>query len=100
MPLGKVMFCRKQTFATLTTTVRKVVIKTLPFLLSDTVGLSETADTIGRFFQSTLDEVREADCCCTWLIFRILVEDHIASVKPDFMDIKANDKPVVWFSQD
>jgi hypothetical protein len=47
----KVMFCREQTFATLDTTVRKVVNKNLPFLLSDTVDLSGIANATSRFIQ-------------------------------------------------
>jgi GTP-binding protein HflX len=91
------VFVENKLFATLDTTVRKVVIKNLPFLLSDTVGFIRKLPTqLVDSFKSTLDEVREAD-----LLLHIVdishpeFEDHIASVNQTLLDIKANDKPVI-----
>jgi GTP-binding protein HflX len=84
-------------FATLDTTVRKVVIKNLPFLLSDTVGFIRKLPTqLVESFKSTLDEVREAD-----LLLHVVdishpdFEDHIASVNQILQDIKSVDKPTI-----
>ncbi|WP_367756076.1 GTPase HflX [Flavobacterium sp. WC2430] len=91
------VFVENKLFATLDTTVRKVVIKNLPFLLSDTVGFIRKLPTmLVDSFKSTLDEVREAD-----LLLHVVdishpeFEDHIASVNQTLQDIKANDKPVI-----
>lgn len=91
------VFVENKLFATLDTTVRKVVIKNLPFLLSDTVGFIRKLPTqLVDSFKSTLDEVREAD-----LLLHIVdishpeFEDHIESVNQTLLDIKANDKPVI-----
>lgn len=91
------VFVENKLFATLDTTVRKVVIKNLPFLLSDTVGFIRKLPTqLVDSFKSTLDEVREAD-----LLLHIVdishpdFEDHIESVNQILSDIKANDKPVI-----
>jgi GTP-binding protein HflX len=91
------VFVENKLFATLDTTVRKVVIKNLPFLLSDTVGFIRKLPTqLVDSFKSTLDEVREAD-----LLLHIVdishpdFEDHIVAVNQILMDIKANDKPVI-----
>ncbi|WP_338646816.1 GTPase HflX [Flavobacterium sp. KS-LB2] len=91
------VFVENKLFATLDTTVRKVVIKNLPFLLSDTVGFIRKLPTqLVDSFKSTLDEVREAD-----LLLHVVdishpeFEDHIASVNQTLSDIKANDKPVI-----
>ena len=91
------VFVENKLFATLDTTVRKVVIKNLPFLLSDTVGFIRKLPTqLVDSFKSTLDEVREAD-----LLLHIVdishhdFEDHIASVNQILLDIKANNKPIV-----
>ncbi|WP_310378649.1 GTPase HflX [Flavobacterium sp.] len=91
------VFVENKLFATLDTTVRKVVIKNLPFLLSDTVGFIRKLPTqLVDSFKSTLDEVREAD-----LLLHIVdishpeFEDHIASVNQTLLDIKANNKPVI-----
>ncbi|WP_339919206.1 GTPase HflX [uncultured Flavobacterium sp.] len=91
------VFVENKLFATLDTTVRKVVIKNLPFLLSDTVGFIRKLPTqLVDSFKSTLDEVREAD-----LLLHVVdishpeFEDHIASVNQTLMDIKASDKPVI-----
>src|SRR6056297_2604677 len=59
------VFAENKLFATLDTTVRKVVIKNLPFLLSDTVGfIRKLPHGLVESFKSTLDEVREADILC------------------------------------
>nr|WP_288833911.1 GTPase HflX [uncultured Flavobacterium sp.] len=91
------VFVENKLFATLDTTVRKVVIKNLPFLLSDTVGFIRKLPTqLVDSFKSTLDEVREAD-----LLLHVVdishpdFEDHIASVNQILLDIKAGDKPVI-----
>lgn len=91
------VFVENKLFATLDTTVRKVVIKNLPFLLSDTVGFIRKLPTqLVDSFKSTLDEVREAD-----LLLHIVdishpdFEDHIKAVNQILQDIKANDKPVI-----
>lgn len=91
------VFVENKLFATLDTTVRKVVIKNLPFLLSDTVGFIRKLPTqLVDSFKSTLDEVREAD-----LLLHVVdishpdFEDHIASVNQTLSDIKSNDKPII-----
>ena len=91
------VFVENKLFATLDTTVRKVVIKNLPFLLSDTVGFIRKLPTmLVDSFKSTLDEVREAD-----LLLHVVdishpdFEDHIASVNQTLVDIKAHDKPTI-----
>lgn len=91
------VFVENKLFATLDTTVRKVVIKNLPFLLSDTVGFIRKLPTqLVESFKSTLDEVREAD-----LLLHIVdishpeFEDHIESVNNILRDIKSDDKPTV-----
>jgi GTP-binding protein HflX len=91
------VFVENKLFATLDTTVRKVVIRNLPFLLSDTVGFIRKLPTqLVESFKSTLDEVREAD-----LLLHVVdishpdFEDHIASVNQILMDIKSNDKPII-----
>ena len=91
------VFVENKLFATLDTTVRKVVIRNLPFLLSDTVGFIRKLPTqLVESFKSTLDEVREAD-----LLLHVVdishpdFEDHIASVNQILMDIKSNDKPTI-----
>lgn len=91
------VFVENKLFATLDTTVRKVVIKNLPFLLSDTVGFIRKLPTqLVDSFKSTLDEVREAD-----LLLHVVdishpeFEDHIASVNQTLLDIKADHKPVI-----
>ncbi len=91
------VFAENKLFATLDTTVRKVVIKNIPFLLTDTVGFIRKLPTqLVESFKSTLDEVREAD-----LLLHIVdishknFEDHIASVNAILTDIKCNDKPTL-----
>ncbi|MCW4470431.1 GTPase HflX [Flavobacterium sp. MFBS3-15] len=91
------VFVENKLFATLDTTVRKVVIKNLPFLLSDTVGFIRKLPTqLVESFKSTLDEVREAD-----LLLHVVdishpdFEDHIESVNQILQDIKSIGKPTI-----
>ena len=91
------VFAEDKLFATLDTTVRKVVIKNIPFLMTDTVGFIRKLPTqLVESFKSTLDEVREAD-----LLLHVVdiahpnFEDHIASVNTVLDDIKCADKPTV-----
>lgn len=84
-------------FATLDTTVRKVVIDNLPFLLSDTVGfIRKLPHHLVECFKSTLDEVREADVLIHVVdISHPYFEDHIHAVNETLKDIGAVDKPVI-----
>ena len=84
-------------FATLDTTVRKVVIDNLPFLLSDTVGfIRKLPHHLVESFKSTLDEVREADVLIHVVdISHPNFEDHIAAVNETLKDIHALDKPII-----
>ena len=91
------VFVENKLFATLDTTVRKVVVGNLPFLLSDTVGFIRKLPTqLIDSFRSTLDEVREAD-----LLLHVVdishpdFEDHIAAVNKVLLDIKSADKPII-----
>ena len=91
------VFAENKLFATLDTTVRKVVIKNIPFLMTDTVGFIRKLPTqLVESFKSTLDEVREAD-----LLLHVVdishpnFEDHIASVNGVLADIKCADKTTV-----
>ncbi|CEN39256.1 GTPase HflX [Capnocytophaga cynodegmi] len=91
------VFAENKLFATLDTTVRKVVIGNLPFLLSDTVGFIRKLPTqLIESFKSTLDEVREAD-----LLLHIVdishpnFEEHIHSVNQILSEIKSADKPTI-----
>ncbi len=88
------VFAENKLFATLDTTVRKVVIDNLPFLLSDTVGfIRKLPHGLVESFKSTLDEVREAD-----LLVHIVdishpeFEDHIKVVRKTLSEIGAGDK--------
>ncbi len=91
------VFAENKLFATLDTTVRKVVIKNIPFLLSDTVGFIRKLPTqLVESFKSTLDEVREAD-----LLLHVVdishpnFEEHIASVNKILDEIKCTGKPTI-----
>ena len=91
------VFAENKLFATLDTTVRKVVIKNLPFLLTDTVGFIRKLPTqLIESFKSTLDEVREAD-----LLLHVVdishpnFEDHMASVNKTLAEIGSADKPTI-----
>ncbi len=90
------VFAENKLFATLDTTVRKVVFDNLPFLLSDTVGFIRKLPTqLIESFKSTLDEVREAD-----LLIHVVdvshpqFEDQIDVVKQTLQEIGAGEKPV------
>ncbi len=91
------VFAENKLFATLDTTVRKVVIGNLPFLLSDTVGFIRKLPTqLVDSFKSTLDEVREADLLLHVVdISHPQFEDHIASVNQILDEIKSADKPML-----
>jgi GTPase len=91
------VFAENKLFATLDTTVRKVVIGNLPFLLSDTVGFIRKLPTqLVESFKSTLDEVREADLLLHVVdISHASFEDHIASVNQILDEIKSADKPTL-----
>lgn len=91
------VFVENKLFATLDTTVRKVVIRNLPFLLSDTVGFIRKLPTqLVESFKSTLDEVREADLLLHVVdISHTDFEDHIAAVNKILVDIKSADKPII-----
>ena len=91
------VFVENKLFATLDTTVRKVVIKNLPFLLSDTVGFIRKLPTqLVDSFKSTLDEVREADLLLNVVdISHPDFEDHIESVNQTLADIKSNNKTTI-----
>lgn len=84
-------------FATLDTTVRKVVIENLPFLLSDTVGfIRKLPHGLVDSFKSTLDEVREADILLHVVdISHPAFEEQIEIVMQTLQEIKANDKPIL-----
>jgi len=91
------VFAEDKLFATLDTTVRKVVVENLPFLMSDTVGFIRKLPTqLVDSFKSTLDEVRESD-----LLLHIVdishpsFEEHITSVNKILNEIQALDKPTL-----
>ena len=90
------VFAENKLFATLDTTVRKVVIDTTPFLLSDTVGFIRKLPTqLVESFKSTLDEVREADILVHVVdISHPNFEDQITVVNKTLTDIGVKDKPV------
>ena len=91
------VFAENKLFATLDTTVRKVVIGNLPFLLTDTVGFIRKLPTqLVESFKSTLDEVREADLLIHVVdISHESFEDHINSVNQTLMEINAHQKPMI-----
>jgi len=91
------VFAENKLFATLDTTVRKVVIDNLPFLLSDTVGfIRKLPHGLVESFKSTLDEVREADLLIHLVdISHPEFEDHIKVVKKTLSEIGAADKPTI-----
>lgn len=91
------VFAENKLFATLDTTVRKVVIKNLPFLLADTVGFIRKLPTdLVDSFKSTLDEVREAD-----LLLHVVdishpdFEEQIQVVNSTLKDLECADKPTM-----
>jgi len=91
------VFAENKLFATLDTTVRKVVIENLPFLLSDTVGfIRKLPHHLVECFKSTLDEVREADVLVHVVdVSHPHFEDQINTVNETLKDIGAVDKPVI-----
>ena len=91
------VFAENKLFATLDTTVRKVVIENLPFLLTDTVGfIRKLPHGLVESFKSTLDEVREAD-----LLIHVVdishrdYEEQINEVNKTLQEIEAIDKPTI-----
>ena len=91
------IFAENKLFATLDTTVRKVVIETQPFLLSDTVGfIRKLPHSLVESFKSTLDEVREADILIHIAdISHPAFEEQINVVKQTLTDINASGKPTI-----
>lgn len=91
------VFAENKLFATLDTTVRKVVIDNVPFLLSDTVGfIRKLPHHLIECFKSTLDEVREADILIHVVdISHNGFEDHIRTVNETLKDLGAADKPTI-----
>ncbi len=92
------VFAENKLFATLDTTVRKVVIENIPFLLADTVGfIRKLPHGLVESFKSTLDEVREAD-----ILLHIVdishpgFEEQIDTVNSTLEEIGAGDKPVIY----
>lgn len=91
------VFAEDKLFATLDTTVRKVVLQNLPFLLSDTVGfIRKLPPQLVESFKSTLDEVREAD-----LLLHVVdishpnFEEHYQTVNQTLAEIDSSDKPII-----
>ena len=91
------VFAENKLFATLDTTVRKVVLQNLPFLLSDTVGfIRKLPHQLIESFKSTLDETRESD-----LLLHVVdvshpqFEDHLAVVESTLAEIGSDDKPAM-----
>ena len=91
------VFAEDKLFATLDTTVRKIVIRNLPFLLSDTVGFIRKLPTqLIESFKSTLDEVREADLLLHVVdISHTNFEEHINAVEKTLDEIKSLEKPSI-----
>ena len=91
------VFAENKLFATLDTTVRKVVIENLPFLLSDTVGfIRKLPHQLVESFKSTLDEVREADLLVHVVdISHPNFEDHYKVVNETIAEIDKTDKPSI-----
>lgn len=91
------VFAEDKLFATLDTTVRKVVFGTMPFLLSDTVGfIRKLPHHLVESFKSTLDEVRESDILIHVVDFaHPQYEDHIETVNQTLKDLDALDKPTI-----
>ena len=91
------VFAEDKLFVTLDTTVRKTVIRNLPFLLSDTVGFIRKLPTqLIESFKSTLDEVREADLLLHVVdISHSNFEEHIGAVEKTLDEIKSLEKPSI-----
>ncbi|NQU52961.1 MAG: 50S ribosome-binding GTPase, partial [Bacteroidetes bacterium] len=92
------VFAENKLFATLDTTVRKVVIGNLPFLLADTVGfIRKLPHGLVESFKSTLDEVREADVLLHIVdISHSGFEEQIETVDSTLLEINAGDKPTIY----
>ena len=91
------VFAENKLFATVDTTIRKVVVKNLPFLLGDTVGFIRKLPTqLIESFKSTLDEVREAD-----LLLHVIdishnnFKDHMESVNKTLNELNVRNKPII-----
>ena len=98
---GSDVFAENKLFATLDTTVRKIIVQNLPFLLSDTVGFIRKLPTeLVSSFKSTLDEVREAD-----LLLHVVdvshpdFEEQIGVVTRTLADLGCAEKPVITIFQ-
>lgn len=91
------VFAENKLFATLDTTVRKVVLENLPFLLTDTVGFIRKLPTqLVESFKSTLDEVREADVLVHVVdISHPNFEEHIETVNNTIAEIDGREKPTI-----
>ena len=91
------VFAENKLFATLDTTVRKVVIDNLPFLLSDTVGFIRKLPTqLIESFESTLDETRESDMLLHVIdVSHPQFDDHMAVVERTLADIGSDNKPTM-----
>ena len=91
------VFAENKLFATLDTTVRKVVVENLPFLLADTVGfIRKLPHQLIESFKSTLDEVREAEVLVHVVdISHPQFEDHIKTVEKTLSEIESIDKPTI-----
>lgn len=91
------VFAENKLFATVDSTVRKVVLHDIPFLLTDTVGfIRKLPTTLIECFKSTLDEVREADMLIHVVdVSNDSFEDHKAVVNQTLVDIGAADKPTL-----
>ena len=92
------VFAEDKLFATLDTTVRKVVLERMPFLLSDTVGfIRKLPHHLIESFKSTLDEVRESDILLHVVdVAHPQHEDHIRTVNQLLVDMKIDDKPMLY----
>ncbi|MFW6277091.1 MAG: GTPase HflX [Prolixibacteraceae bacterium] len=92
------VFAENKLFATLDTTVRKVVVRNLPFLLADTVGfIRKLPHDLIESFKSTLDEVREADILLHVVdISHPGFEEQIETVNNTLQEIESNDKPIIY----
>ena len=92
------VFAENKLFATLDTTVRKVVLEGMPFLLSDTVGFIRKLPThLIESFKSTLDEVRESDVLLHVIdMAHPQFEDQLRTVRETLKDLDAQDKPTLY----
>ena len=91
------VFAENKLFATLDTTIRKVVIKNLPFLLTDTVGfIRKLPHHLVESFKSTLDEVKDADVLVHVVdVSHPNFEDHVKVVHDTLQELGAMDKPII-----